>query len=167
MNSRARKLIMKNLFKIIACLVIILQLIFLVDKGNDLINYEGYLGLPKGSYGYPVPYHSIVSICCLITLFTINMLILIIKKRRFFYHTSIAFTTIYMVIIGSDLYLHRYSNPVLFKEILFISLVILLFTSLIPRFNDLNAKLNINKLILILALTFGILMFLLWFRVIG
>jgi len=167
MNIRARKLIMKNLFKIIACLVIILQLIFLVGKGNYLINYDGYLGLPKGSYGYPVPYHSIVSICCLITLFTINMLILIIKKRRFFYHTSIAFTTIYMVIIGSDLYLHRYSYSALFKEILFISLVILLFTSLIPRFNDLNAKLNINKLILILALTFGILMFLLWFRVIG
>jgi hypothetical protein len=158
---------MKNLFKIIACLVIILQLIFLVEKGNDLINYDGYLGLPKGTYGYPVPYHSIVSICCLITLFTINMLILIIKKRRFFYHTSIAFTTIYMVIIGSDLYLHRYSYPVLFKEILCVSLIALIFTLLIPRFNDLNAKLNVYKLILILTLTFSILMFLLWFRIIG
>lgn len=158
---------MKNLFKIIACLVIILQLIFLVEKGNDLINYDGYLGLPKGTYGYPVPYHSIVSICCLITLFTINMLILIIKKRRFFYHTSIAFTTIYMVIIGSDLYLHRYSYPVLFKEILCVSLIALIFTLLIPRFNDLNAKLNVYKIILILTLTFSILMFLLWFRIIG
>lgn len=84
MNIRARKLIMKNLFKIIACLVIILQLVLLAEKGNDLINYDGYLGLPKGSYSYPVPYHSIVSICCLITLFTINMLILIIKKKSFF-----------------------------------------------------------------------------------
>jgi hypothetical protein len=167
MNIRARKLIMKNLFKIIACLVIILQLILLVEKGNDLINYDGYLGLPKGSYGYPVPYHSIVSICCLITLFTINMLILIIKKKSFFYHTSIAFTTIYMVIIGSDLYLHRYSYPVLFKEILCVSLIALIFTLLIPRFNDLNAKLNVYKLILILMLTFSILMFLLWFGILG
>lgn len=50
MNIRARKLIMKNLFKIIACLVIILQLILLVDKGNDLINYDGYLGLPIQSF---------------------------------------------------------------------------------------------------------------------
>ncbi len=167
MNIRARKLIMKNLFKIIACLVILLQLVLLVEKGNDLINYDGYLGLPKGSYGYPVPYHSIVSICCLITLFTINMLILIIKKKSFFYHTAIAFTTIYMLIIGSDLYLHRYSYPVLFKEILCVSLIALIFTLLIPRFNDLNAKLNVYKLILILMLTFSILMFLLWFRIIG
>jgi hypothetical protein len=167
MNIRARKLIMKNLFKIIACLVILLQLVLLVEKGNDLINYNGYLGLPKGSYGYPVPYHSIVSICCLITLFTINMLILIIKKKSFFYHTAIAFTTIYMAIIGYDLYLHRYSYPALFKEILCVSLIALIFTLLIPRFNDLNAKLNVYTLILILTLTFSILMFLLWFRILG
>jgi hypothetical protein len=158
---------MKNLFKIIACLVILLQLVLLVEKGNDLINYNGYLGLPKGSYGYPVPYHSIVSICCLITLFTINMLILIIKKKSFFYHTAIAFTTIYMAIIGYDLYLHRYSYPALFKEILCVSLIALIFTLLIPRFNDLNAKLNVYTLILILTLTFSILMFLLWFRILG
>lgn len=158
---------MKNLLNIIAYIVIILQLVLLAEKGNDLINYEGNLGLPEGSYGYPVPYHSIISMFFLITLFAINILILIIKKKSFFYHTSIAFTTIYMVIIGFDLYLHRYSYPVLFKEILCISLVILLFTLLIPRFNDLNAKLNIYKLIIILVLTLGLLMFLLWFRIIG
>lgn len=158
---------MKNLLKIIAYIVVILQLVILVEKGNDLINYDGYLGLPKGSYGYPVPYHNIVSIIILITLFVINILILIFKKKSFFYHTSIAFTTIYMVIIGYDLYLHRYLYPVLFKEILCVSLVILLFTLLIPRFNDLNAKLNIFKLIIILALTLGVSMFLLWFRIIG
>ncbi len=158
---------MKNLFKIIAYIVLILQLVLLVKKGNDLINYDGYFGLPKGSYGYPVPYHNIVSVFFLITLFVINILILIIKKNSFFYHTSIAFTIIYMVITGYDLYLHRYSYPVRFKEILCVSLVILLFTLLISRFNDLNIKLNLYKLITILALTFGILMFLLWYRIIG
>lgn len=162
---------MKNLLNIIANIVIILQLVLLAEKGNDLINYEGNLGLPEGSYGYPVPYHSVISMFFLITLFAINILILIIKKKSFFYHTSIAFTTIYMVIIGFDLYLHRYSYrysyPFLFKEILCISLVILLFTLLIPRFNDLNAKLNIYNLIIILVLTLGLLMFLLWFRIIG
>lgn len=158
---------MRSLFKIIACLVIVLQLLLLIEKGNDLINYDVYLGLPKGSYGYPVQYHNIVSIIILITLYVINILILIFKKKSFFYHTSIAFTTIYMVFTGYDLYLHRYSYPVLFREISCVSLVILLFTLLAPRLNDLNAKLNIYKLIIILALTLCILMFLFWLHIIG
>ncbi|MCS3557652.1 hypothetical protein EDF66_1311 [Sphingobacterium sp. JUb20] len=157
---------MKNLFKIIACLIVVLQLVLLVEKGNDLIYYDRYLGLPKGSYGYPVPYHKIISIFCLITLFIINLLVLIFKKKSLFYHTSIAFSIIYMVIIGYDLYLHRYSNPVIFKEILFFSLVFLIFTLLIPKFNDLNIKLNIYWLIISLVLIFAILMSLLWLGII-
>jgi len=137
---------MKNLFKIIACLVVVLQLILLYKKGHDLIYYDLYLGLPEGSYGYPVPYPNIITIFCLIASFILNILALIIKKKNIFYHTLIAFSIIYMVVIGYDLYLHRYSDVFLFKGILLASLVFLIFTLLIPKFNDLNAKLNIYML---------------------
>lgn len=157
---------MKSLFKLIAFCVIVLQLVLLFEKGNDLIFYDTYLGLPKGSYGYPVPYHKIVSIFCLVTLFIVNILVLIIKKSNLFYHTSIAFSVIYMLIVGFDLYLHRYSNPIMFNWVLFVSLAFLVITLLIPRFNDLNSKLNIYVLIVSLTFILAILMSLLWFDVI-
>lgn len=82
---------------LIACFVILIWTCLMLVLNIYSYMNQGVIGLPNNSYGYPVPINRIVFDNVSLLLYSLNIILFVIYKKKILLHFLLAFTLIYIV----------------------------------------------------------------------